>query len=128
LGLAHGVAAALGSVANVPHGLACATMLPIALRVNQAACLPALGQLARDVLDHGVVGHDPRDDVSAAEALIGVIEGLGQQLGIAPRLRDLGVAREQLPALVPAARGNSMNGNPRALSDDELRAILEAHW
>src|SRR6185312_6409936 len=34
LGLAHGVAAALGSVADVPHGVACALMLPVALRAN----------------------------------------------------------------------------------------------
>src|SRR6185312_12563156 len=32
LGLAHGVAAALGSVARVTHGLACAVMLPVAMR------------------------------------------------------------------------------------------------
>ena len=31
LGFAHGVAAALGVHAKVPHGLACAVMLPAAL-------------------------------------------------------------------------------------------------
>ena len=35
LGLAHGVAAALGVHCRVPHGLACAVMLPAALRVNR---------------------------------------------------------------------------------------------
>jgi len=35
LGMAHGVAAALGAVCRVPHGLACAVMLPCALRVNR---------------------------------------------------------------------------------------------
>jgi alcohol dehydrogenase class IV len=44
------------------------------------------------------------------------------------RLRDLGVEKSQLPALVPASRGNSMNGNPRSLSDSELSDILEALW
>ncbi|HEY5312428.1 MAG TPA: iron-containing alcohol dehydrogenase, partial [Pirellulales bacterium] len=123
LGMAHGVAAALGCVADVPHGLACAMLLPVALRVNRETCLPGLAQLAREVL-----GRHFADDGAAADALLEVIDGLAQQVGIARRLRDLGVAREQLDALVPAARGNSMNGNPRTLTDEQLRAILEEHW
>src|SRR5262249_50269566 len=39
LGMAHGVAAALGVHCNVPHGLACAVMLPVALRVNREVAL-----------------------------------------------------------------------------------------
>lgn len=123
LGLAHGVAAALGCVADVPHGLACAMMLPVALRVNRETCLPALARLAREVLDRNFA-----DDRQAADALVATIDDLGQHLGIARRLRDLGMARQQLDALVPASRGNSMNGNPRALTDEQLRATLEEHW
>ena len=36
LGMAHGVAAALGIECGTPHGLACAVLLPVALRVNLA--------------------------------------------------------------------------------------------
>src|SRR5262249_52038465 len=36
LGMAHGVAAALGVHCQVPHGLACAVMLPTAIEVNRA--------------------------------------------------------------------------------------------
>jgi alcohol dehydrogenase class IV len=49
LGMAHGVAAALGVHCRVPHGLACAVMLPAALRVNREVCrddLATLGALA----------------------------------------------------------------------------------
>jgi alcohol dehydrogenase class IV len=35
LGLAHGVAAASGAECGVSHGLACAVMLPVALRANR---------------------------------------------------------------------------------------------
>ena len=35
LGMAHGVAAALGIHGRVPHGMACAVMLPSALRINR---------------------------------------------------------------------------------------------
>ena len=51
LGLAHGVAAALGVTARVPHGLACAAMLPVALRVNREVCESRLAELARATLE-----------------------------------------------------------------------------
>ena len=33
----------------------------------------------------------------------------------------------QIPSLVRDSRGNSMNGNPRSLSDEELADLLVAH-
>ena len=38
LGMAHGVAAALGTLCRVPHGAACALMLPAAIRANIEVC------------------------------------------------------------------------------------------
>ena len=46
LGLAHGVAAALGVHCDVPHGLACAVMLPAAMRVNREVGAADLARLA----------------------------------------------------------------------------------
>jgi alcohol dehydrogenase class IV len=121
LGMAHGVAAALGSHAHVAHGLACAMMLPATLRTNLPMCEHELGTLARAV---GVAG-DNASDGAAAEALIARIEAIEQRIGIPRRLSDVGVTRDQLPALVRDSRGNSMDGNPRSLSDAELTTILE---
>ena len=121
LGMAHGVAAALGSHAHVAHGLACAMMLPATLRTNRPMCEHELGTLARAA---GVAG-DRASDGAAAEALIAQIEAIEQRIGIPGRLSEVGVTREQMPALVRDSRGNSMNGNPRSLSDADLTAILE---
>jgi alcohol dehydrogenase class IV len=120
LGFAHGVAAALGVHCNVPHGLACAVMLPTALRVNRSVAEESLAELARsarltDSTSAGV----------AADALLAQVELVGCRIGIPTRLSELGVRVEQIPALVRDSRGNSMDGNPRALSDDELTHILE---
>lgn len=123
LGLAHGVAAALGVHARVAHGLACAVMLPVALRVNRAQCQREFAELARSAL-----GIDSHDDSAAADALTQAIDDLTANIGIPRRLRDLGVEREQIPALVGSSRGNSMNGNPVQLSDDELTQLLEGLW
>lgn len=122
LGFAHGVAAALGVTCQVPHGLACAVMLPTALRVNREVSQTSLAELERLF--------DPAnaDDASAADAFIVRIEHLCQSVGIPSRLQDIGVRQEQIPGLVPGSRGNSMSGNPRDVSDNELQDLLERLW
>lgn len=122
LGLAHGVAAALGVHCRVPHGLACAVMLPTALRVNQSVSQRELASLER------LFQPDSASDAEAAVAFIQRIEALCREIGIPSRLRDIGVKQEQLAALVPSSRGNSMSGNPRDVDDSELLAILQALW
>lgn len=120
LGMAHGVAAALGVHARVPHGLACAVMLPVALRVNRAYCAVELGQLSELI-----TGRCWSSTEKAVDASIRTIEEMGERIGIPRRLCDLGVQADQLPAIVTSSRGNSMSGNPRELSDTELSQILE---
>ncbi len=134
LGFAHGVAAALGVHAKVPHGLACAVMLPSALRLNQEVSKNELGPLGRFCFAafRDEVGLPPfgltTTNLESATRLIQVIESLNERLGIPNRLSALGVTREQLPAIAKSSRGNSMDGNPRDISDDELLATLERVW
>lgn len=120
LGMAHGVAAALGVHCRVAHGAACALMLPVALRVNREVSAASLAELSRAVgLGNGL------NDSRAGAALISRIEEICVAVGVPRRLSELGVTRAELPALVRDSRGNSMDGNPREVSDDELTHILE---
>ena len=57
--------------------------------------------------------------------LIAEIERLCGRVKTPRRLAQVGVRREQIPAIVESSRGSSMSGNPRELSDAELTAILE---
>lgn len=120
LGLAHGVAAALGASCHVPHGLACAVMLPAALRVNRVVAQAPLAELARAALPVGSLS-----DAGAADALLDHVGALGAELNVPARLAALGVRADQLDELVRGSRGSSMNGNPRQLTDDALRTLLE---
>lgn len=120
LGMAHGVAAALGVHCQVRHGLACAMMLPVALWANRPVCEERLATLARAA---GLVEADTAD-AEAAEHFIQGIEQLRNRLGLPRRLSELGVTAEQLPAIAQSSYGNSMNGNPRRLEPDELIEIL----
>ena len=121
LGMAHGVAAALGVYCRVAHGVACALMLPVALRVNREARQAELARLA-----HLLFGKGPSTTPEeAVEILIQEISSLCDRVGVPRRLSQLGVTKEQIPEIVKSSRGSSMAGNPRDLSDAELTAILE---
>ena len=49
LGMAHGVAAALGVECNTPHGLACGLLLPVALAVNASVAAADYARLERAI-------------------------------------------------------------------------------
>ncbi|MEW4530255.1 iron-containing alcohol dehydrogenase [Maioricimonas sp. JC845] len=120
LGLAHGVAAALGVHCRTPHGIACAVMLPAALRVNRDVRRDDLAHLGRLLTD--CQSNDPDE---LADTFIKHIEALCRRIGIPGTLSELGVQREQIAEIVPSSHGNSMRGNPKQLTDDELTALLE---
>ncbi len=120
LGLAHGVAAALGVECSTPHGLACATLLPVALRVNQQAAQPELARL------DAALGNAPLPEPAAAERLIERVIAICRQAGIPSRLAELGLRRERLDWLAEHSGGNSMRGNPVQLSTPALRDLLES--
>jgi alcohol dehydrogenase class IV len=121
LGFAHGVAAALGVHCRVSHGLACAVMLPAAMQVNRAVCEPELARLGELL-----TGRSFSSSAAAATAAIDAIEGLNREIGIPATLSQIGVTRQQIPLLVRDSRGNSMSGNPRQMSDEEITEVLEA--
>jgi alcohol dehydrogenase class IV len=121
LGMAHGVAAALGITCGVAHGLACAVMLPAALAANREARRAEVAEIGRLL-----TGERLPDEEEAARAAADAARALGRRIGIPERLRDLGVQREQIPELVRGSRGNSMSANPRPIEDAELAGILEA--
>lgn len=120
LGMAHGVAAALGTHCRVRHGVACAVMLPAAIRANMECRRAEFARLGRHLFDRNA---DTTN--AAAKAFLRGIEQLCDRVGVPRRLAQVGVAADRIPALVKSSRGSSMSGNPRELSDEELTAILE---
>ncbi len=122
LGLAHGVAAALGASCGVAHGLACAVVLPAAMRANREVAQSQFAEIGRLWANSSTT----MDDVAAADLAIQTIDELLATLQIPTRLNALGVDAEQLDEIVRGSRGNSMNGNPREISDEELRELLQS--
>jgi len=123
LGMAHGVAAALGIECGTPHGVACGLMLPLAVETNRAACRDDYALLER-VID----ARAPADPDAAADAFVRRIERLCTTAGTPRRLSEVGLERGRLRWLAENSGGASMRGNPVALDPATLLPIFERAW
>ncbi|MDR1922960.1 MAG: iron-containing alcohol dehydrogenase [Planctomycetaceae bacterium] len=122
LGMAHGVAPALGMHCNITHGAACALMLPPTLKANAIVCSQQYAQLARRLLklDQKI------SDKKATDLLINFVESLCRQLGTPEKLSDLNINKESIPKIAKDSKGSSMSGNPRELTEEDVIEILES--
>ncbi len=120
LGLAHRIAPALGTHARISHGKACAMLLPKALRVNAEVCGERLATLARTLFPTTFFSNT----VDAVQKLIYEVNLLTNTLLIPRRLSELGVREEQLPEIAADSKGNSMSGNPKTLTKEDVLEIL----
>lgn len=126
LGAVHGFAGPIGGMFDAPHGAICARLLPVVTQQNIEALLqrdahnPALGRYAEIArIFTGEPGACPLDGVAWLRQLV-------EELGI-PALRDYGVTSANVPEIVSKAqRASSMQGNPLALTVEELSAALSA--
>ncbi len=123
LGMAHGVAAALGVECGTPHGLACGLLLPVALEVNAAVAAEDYALLERAI--------DPAAspvDATAATAFVARIEAICGVAGLPRRLSDVGLRRERIEWLAENSGGASLRGNPVELDPEALVGILTRIW
>ncbi|MEI8370238.1 MAG: iron-containing alcohol dehydrogenase [Planctomycetia bacterium] len=123
LGMAHGVAAALGVECNTPHGLACGLLLPVALAVNASVAAADYARLER-AIDPAAAATDD----AAAAAFVARIEGLCALAGLPRRLSEVGLDRERIGWLADNSGGASLRGNPLELDQGALVDILTRIW
>jgi alcohol dehydrogenase class IV len=125
LGAIHGFAAPIGGSTHAPHGALCASLLPHVMRVNLDALrqrAPGSGALRKiDELAQLVTGNSR----AAAEDGLQWMADLVRDLGI-PSLSGLGVDRADFAQMVEKASvSSSLQGNPIALTRQELERVLE---
>lgn len=110
LGVVHGVAHQLSSVAGLPHGLACAMMLPVCMRWNLPSCLQEYADIAQ-AMGADISTLSKRE---AAEKAITLVELMMDDLNIPKHLSEVGVTEEMIDDMVEKAYvdRNSLN-NPR---------------
>ena len=124
-GIAHSLAESLGGFYRMPHGIANALVLPDVMAFNAGAAPHQLALVAQ-ALGAGAAG---LTDEEAAAAAAAAVRRLRDGLPLPRALRDLGVPREDLPALAAAAAAVAPeSGNPKDASEQQLLALLENVW
>lgn len=130
LGAVHGFAAPLGASFPIPHGVACAALLPHVMAANVAA-LRMQKQRAPVLARYAHVGRlltqqSIADDDAAIDAGIERTRQLVTGLGI-PKLASFGVESAHVSEIVQRAkRASSMRANPVLLTDEQLAHCLQA--
>ena len=107
LGVVHGMAHPLSAFYDTPHGVANAVLLPYVMEFNKDYTGEKFREIARAM---GVQGVDAMSPEEYRAAAINAVRQLSLDIGIPQTLSEIGVKKEDLPALAPAAMAHVCTG------------------
>ncbi len=123
LGVDHSMAHTLSAYYDMPHGKACATLLPTVMEFNA----PATGEKYKDIaIAMGVEGVEKMTQDEYRKAAVDAVKKLAEDVGIVCSLK--GVVKEEdvdqlsLDAFNDACRP----GNPRDISLEEIKELFKS--
>lgn len=122
LGLVHGMAHPLSAWYNIPHGVACASLLPTIMKYNK----DFTGEKYREIaIVLGIEGAETMSLEDVRDAACQAIDQLSKDVGIPATISELGVKEEDIPAIAKDALNDVCTpGNPR---DTTLEEIIELY-
>ncbi|MBN8534916.1 MAG: iron-containing alcohol dehydrogenase [Rhizobiales bacterium] len=122
----HALAYPIGAHFHVPHGVSNALVLPHVLRFNIAQSPQLYAEIASDAVPNLSRLPPPERSAAFADAL----QKLSAELKLPQRLRDVGIAAEDLPMLARDAikQTRLLVNNPRSVSEADALAIYRAAW
>lgn len=122
LGVDHGMAHPLSALHDIPHGVACAMLLPTVMEFNAPAALPKYVDIAKAL---GVY-KDGMTQQEAADAACAEIDNLSRLVGIPTHLSELGITEKDIDALADQAIVDVCTpGNPREVTRDDIVALYK---
>lgn len=124
LGLVHGMAHPLSAWYNIPHGVACASLLPTIMKYNKDFTGEKYRDIAR-VLN--IAGADEMTIEEARDAACQAIDDLSAAVGIPATISELGVKAEDLPKIAQDALNDVCSpGNPRDTTIEEIIELYQS--
>ena len=122
LGLVHGMAHPMGSLHDIPHGVANALLLPTIMEFNMPTRVEKYGVIAQH-MGVDTTGMTPEE---AAQAAVDAVRALSIRVGIPQHLSDLGITEADIPALADQALADVCTpGNPRDVTLDDILALYK---
>lgn len=124
LGLVHGMAHPISAWYNIPHGVACAALLPTVMKYNKEYT----GEKYREIaLVLGIKGAAEMSLEDVRDAACGEIDRLSKAVGIPATISELGVKETDIPAIAEdALRDVCTPGNPRETTVEEIIALYQS--
>ena len=123
LGVDHSMAHTLSAYYDMPHGKACATLLPTVMEYNA----PCTGEKYRDIAKAmGVKGTENMSQEEYRKAAVDAVKQLAEDVGITLSLKGV-VKEEDIHALAVDAFADACRpGNPRETSVEEIEALYKS--
>lgn len=123
LGVDHSMAHTLSAYYDMPHGKACATLLPTVMEYNA----PCTGEKYRDIAKAmGVEGVDSMSVDEYRKAAVDAVKQLAEDVGITLSLKGV-VKEEDVHALAVDAYADACRpGNPRDTSVEEIEQLYRS--
>ena len=123
LGVDHSMAHTLSAYYDMPHGKACATLLPCVMAYNADYTGEKYREIARAM---GVKGVDDMSQAEYRKAAVDAVAKLAEDVGIECSLKGV-VKEEDLPQLAKDAFADACcPGNPRDTSEKEIEELYRS--
>lgn len=124
LGAVHGMAHPLSAWYDIPHGVACASLLPSVMKFNK----DFTGEKYRDIAKVlKIKNADSMSIEDVRDAACQAIEDLSREVGIPTTISSLGAKKEDLKTIANDAFNDvCTGGNPRDISAEDIYKIYES--
>ena len=123
LGVDHSMAHTLSAYYDMPHGKACATLLPTVMAFNAECTGEKYREIARAM---GVKGVDNMTQAEYRKAAVDAVQKLAEDVGIQCSLKGV-LKEEDIPALAADAYADACRpGNPRECTEADIAALYRS--
>ena len=123
LGVDHSMAHTLSAYYDMPHGKACAILLPTTMEYNAEYTGEKYKDIAKAM---GVKGVDGMTQEEYRKAAVDAVKKLGEDVGIEMTLKGV-VKEEDIPQLAKDAYADACRpGNPRDTSVEDIEALYRS--
>lgn len=120
LGVDHSMAHVLSAYYDIPHGKACAILLPTTMAYNASYTGEKYREIARVM---GVAGVESMTQEEYREAAVAAVQQLAEDVGIIPTLKGI-VSSDDIHRLALDAYADPCcPGNPREISVEDIEAL-----